>query len=62
MNVEIKTQLEQIEAQKQALLEQQKQLEKEAQYGKTLETYLNSIEKTKQQVINNNNSIKHIFN
>ena len=62
MNVEIKTQLEQIEAQKQALLEQQKQLEKEAQYGKTLETYLNSIEKAKQQVINNNNSIKHIFN
>jgi sulfur carrier protein ThiS len=61
MKTEIQTQLEQIEAQKQALLEQQKQLEKEAQYGKTLETYLNFIEKTKQQVINNNKSVKYIF-
>ena len=61
MVLEVQKQLDQIEAQKQALLEQQQQLEKEARYGETLEKLHNKIASIKVRYKEDNKAVKDLF-
>lgn len=61
MVLEVQKQLDQIEAQKQVLLEQQKQLEKEARYGETLQKLHNKIATIKASYEEGNKAVKDLF-
>lgn len=61
MVLEVQKQLDQIEAQKQVLLEQQKQLEREARYGETLQKLHNKIASIKASYEGSNKAVKDLF-
>lgn len=61
MVLEIQSQLDQIEAQKQVLLEQQKQLEKEARYGETLKKLHDKVSSIKLTSEKDNKAVKDLF-
>ena len=58
---EIQSQLDQIEAQKQALLEQQQQVEKEARYGETLQKLHDHISSINESREKRNKSVRDLF-